>query len=85
MKAYFSGTQKSSNLGGLGGPGGFGDPSKMRGASRPAFWSGFWGPRGGRQQAKHSPFTDKLRTTADGVNEATLGAPDPPPQRLGGP
>ncbi len=30
----------------LDGPGGLGNHSKRRGAKHPAFWSGFWGPRG---------------------------------------
>ncbi len=34
------------DFGGLDGPGGPRKHSKRRGASRPAFWSCFWGPRG---------------------------------------
>ena len=34
------------DFGGLGGPGGFGDPPERRGASPPTFLKGFLGPRG---------------------------------------
>ncbi len=44
METYFSWTQQSSNIWGLDGPGGPRNHSERQGASRMAFWKGFWGP-----------------------------------------
>ncbi len=46
MKTYFSWTQKSSIWGVWAAPGGPRNHSKRQGVKRPAFWSGFGGPRG---------------------------------------